>query len=52
MAHVYAIAITLAVLGTIVTVMIVKEKRRKSLAKDDGFVWNTTIEKRMEEESK
>lgn len=52
MSEVIAIAVTLAVMAVIVTVRIIKEKRRHSLSKDDGFVWNTTIEKRLEENKK
>ena len=52
MGQVIAIAVTLALLGTIMAVLLVKDHRRKSLCKDDGFVWNTTIEKRMSEEDK
>lgn len=47
-----AIAVTLAVFGIITIVRIIKEKRRHSLTKDDGFVWNTEIEKRLESEKK
>lgn len=40
--------IFLAVMGVIATVMIVREDRRYRLVKDDGFVWNTEIQKRLE----
>lgn len=52
MRHVWFIATSLAVLGTVMGVVLYREHKRKSLSKDDGFVWNTTIEKRLEEENK
>jgi len=52
MSEVIAIAITLAVMAIITVVRIIRERKRRSLSKDDGFVWNTTIEKRLEEENK
>ena len=52
MLEVYLIATTLAVLAIVAILTIVKEHRRKGLSPDDGFVWNTAIEKRMSEEDK
>ena len=41
----------LAVMAVIAAVLIIREDRKYKLVKDDGFVWNTQIEKRMKEEN-
>ena len=48
MAEVICIALVLAIMALICAAMIAKDKKRKSLAEDDGIVWNTQIEKRMD----
>lgn len=42
----------IAGLSFIAVGMLVSDKKKHSLAEDDGIVWNTAIEKRMEQESK
>ena len=51
MEQIYGAAIVLAVTALVAGILLVKERKRKRLFKDDGFVWNTAIEKRMKEES-
>ena len=45
-------AIVMALVGGLTAWVLVADKRRHSLFPDDGFVWNTEIEKRMSEERK
>jgi len=51
MTEIICAGIFLAVMAVIAAVLIIREDRKYKLVKDDGFVWNTTIQKRLEEEN-
>lgn len=52
MGQIIGVGITLAIMSVIGTRMLINEKRRNSLFPDDGIVWNTEIQKRLEREGK